>query len=451
MSDSFQPTLNHVSYGGQFEISSDIRSSGNDRRNALSNASSGNENDWTESQCDPSTKSTSKKEACCVPPDFRVWEQVLKKSDANNGQAFKFKILSYNVLAQYLLECHPYLYTDCHPYNLKWKVRAARLYDEIVKLSPDILCLQEVQASHIETFYSKFEALGYFGIYKQKTGQRQDGCAIYFKQSLFDMDDHISVEYYQPELPILNRDNIGMMVKLRPKKYLGPPIVVATTHLLYNPKRTDVRLAQVQVLLAELDRFAYYSNGRESGHLPVIITGDLNSTPDSAVIKLLDRGQVSATPFRDSSDWKKIGVTDNCQHLSVYLNRQQGITTDFSMTKIHNSDYRESIPEPEDNPAEKDYSGLFNSGVISHSLNLKSTYSKYKTDGCPEATTFQDYWVTVDYIYFSCCSRLRLVERLRLPTVGECDVLGTLPNDAYGSDHLALAAIFELKPVTSSL
>lgn len=74
----------------------------------------------------------------------------------------------------------------------------------------------------------------------------------------------LKVEFYQPELPILNRDNIGVMVKLMPigSAYLTP-LVVATTHLLYNPKRTDVRLAQMQVFLAEIDRFAYFNNGRE--------------------------------------------------------------------------------------------------------------------------------------------------------------------------------------------
>lgn len=46
--------------------------------------------------------------------------------------------MSYNVLAQYLLECHPYLYTGCISQNLKWKVRAAKIYDEILSLSPDV-------------------------------------------------------------------------------------------------------------------------------------------------------------------------------------------------------------------------------------------------------------------------------------------------------------------------
>ncbi|CAH0684780.1 unnamed protein product [Chilo suppressalis] len=445
MSESLKPTLNHETYGGdQFDVSTN----------------SDNFNKW-QSQFDESKSQseldTSGNETRTVPPDFRVWESAGKKGtgcDAANG--FRFKVLSYNVLAQYLLECHPYLYRECSPRNLKWKVRAARLFDEITNLSPDILCLQEVQATHLNSFYSKFESLGYSGIFKQKTGHRHDGCAIYFKDSLFEMKEHMSVEFYQPELPILNRDNIGVMVKLVPRALPACPVVVATTHLLYNPKRTDVRLAQIQVFLAEIDRFAYYSSGSQLGHLPIILTGDLNSTPDSAVIKLLDRGYVSASPFRDSSDWKRIGVTDNCQHLSVYLDRQVGKTTDNSTIKIFHSEYfgtctEKSCGDSEPPPPGCEYNELFNSGNVGHSLRLTSVYEKTKPGGGSEASTYQDYWVTVDYIYFSSCSNLKLVERLRLPTAEECEVLGTLPNDVYGSDHLALAATFELRPVKASL
>ncbi|XP_052746540.1 protein angel isoform X2 [Bicyclus anynana] len=424
MNNSTHPSVSNYFDESQFEISSD--SSSSRKRRADSDSDD--------------------QKSCDIPTNFRIWETVGKKSAC---YGFSFRVVSYNVLAQYLLECHPYLYTGCGLRNLKWKIRAARIYDEILSLSPDIFCLQEVQVSHLDSFYRKFEALGYCGVFKQKTGQRQDGCAIYFKRSLFEMQDHVSVEYYQPEMPILNRDNIGLMVKLSPKCTPNTPIVVATTHLLYNPKRTDVRLAQMQVLLAEIDRFAYINDGKESNYLPIILTGDLNSTPDSAVVKLLDKGYVSAEPFRDNSDWKKIGVTDNCQHLSVYLNRQRGIATDFSMTKIYNSDYTAGSSDVTTDT--QNHKELFNSGDLAYPLNLKSVYHKVKVNGHFEATTFQDYWVTVDYIYFSGFNSLKLVERLRLPTVTECEVLGKLPNNRFGSDHLALAATFELQCVKSSL
>lgn len=46
------------------------------------------------------------------------------------------------------------------------------------------------------------------------------------------------------------------------------------------------------------------------------------------------------------------------------------------------------------------YDEMFNSGVIQHSLDLVSVYDKTKANGEQEASSFQDYWVTVDYIYF---------------------------------------------------
>jgi mRNA deadenylase 3'-5' endonuclease subunit Ccr4 len=34
-------------------------------------------------------------------------------------------------------------------------------------------------------------------------------------------------------------------------------IVVANTHLLFNPRRGDIKLAQFMVLMAEIDKHAY--------------------------------------------------------------------------------------------------------------------------------------------------------------------------------------------------
>jgi len=98
---------------------------------------------------------------------------------------------------------------------------------------------------------------GYASIYKQRTGNNVDGIAIYYKRDVFELVDHTSVEYYQPGVSILDRHNVGLVAKLairaNPSRYL----VVATTHLLYNPRRHDVKLAQMQILLAEVERFAF--------------------------------------------------------------------------------------------------------------------------------------------------------------------------------------------------
>lgn len=68
--------------------------------------------------------------------------------------------------------------------------------------------------------------------------------------------------------------------------------VVATTHLLYNPRRQDIRLAQVQILLAELDRIAKIPPvNEEQNHYPIILSGDFNLQPYSAPYNLLVNGK----------------------------------------------------------------------------------------------------------------------------------------------------------------
>lgn len=75
------------------------------------------------------------------------------------------------------------------------------------------------------------------------------------------MVEHTEVEFLQPNITLLNRDNVAIIAKFAPKDNPEAEFVVATTHLLYNPRRQDVRLAQTQVLLSELERMAYKKHG----------------------------------------------------------------------------------------------------------------------------------------------------------------------------------------------
>ncbi len=73
----------------------------------------------------------------------------------------------------------------------------------------------------------------------------------FFQQ--LELRDWTSIEFYQPGVDSLDRDNIGILAKFRPRKDLfddSSIFCVATTHLLFNPRRHDVKLAQVALLLA---------------------------------------------------------------------------------------------------------------------------------------------------------------------------------------------------------
>lgn len=67
--------------------------------------------------------------------------------------------------------------------DLRWSNRYPRLLSQITSFGADVLCLQEVQADHFSPYFEKdLGALGYSGVYKQRTGNKTDGCAIFYQQ-----------------------------------------------------------------------------------------------------------------------------------------------------------------------------------------------------------------------------------------------------------------------------
>ena len=160
--------------------------------------------------------------------------------------------------------------------------------------------------------------LGYSGVYKQRTGDdKRDGCALFYRVEKLSLLSHHAVEFCQPDMAVLDRDNVAVMAKFCHKNaghhskvaldifvvcqcslaklYLfgsPQPFVVATTHILFNKRRTDIKLSQLAVLLTDLDSFAREEGPLGSGHVPVILSGDFNMTPDSPIISNFVQGGV---------------------------------------------------------------------------------------------------------------------------------------------------------------
>lgn len=223
--------------------------------------------------------------------------QLKDKLIGHPPNSLKFTVLSYNVLAQHLLEEHTYLYKNVDPDALDWNSRSHRILREVKDAKADVLCLQEVQSDHFDSFFvPNLKRLGFTGIYKKRTGDKTDGCAIFYRTNKFNLIDTISVEYCKPNVKLLDRDNIGLVALLTPKvKFPGdvPFICVATTHLLYNPGRHDIKLAQLQLLFAELDHIAFKSrNGSSHNYHPVVLTGDFNLTPDTSIYQFITGGSL---------------------------------------------------------------------------------------------------------------------------------------------------------------
>lgn len=251
-----------------------------------------------------------------IPP--RNWEptkyqMTLGNIPTNTRDHITFTVASYNILAQDLLESHPELYNGIPRQCLEWSHRKRCILNEIGRLQPDILCIQEIQSDHLEGFTETLRQRFTFDrVFKKRTGsEKTDGCAIFYNSDLFELVDTRTIEYNQ-QTKLLDRDNVGIILKLRSRANPKSIFIVGTTHLLYNPKRIDIKMAQVHVLLAELEQMAYKT---ENSYYPIILTGDFNLVPTSPPYRLLAEGQLDYRDLPQKIISPELGITDTCQHL----------------------------------------------------------------------------------------------------------------------------------------
>lgn len=136
----------------------------------------------------------------------RYWSNGV--DSAQPSSANSFTLMSYNILAQHHIDSQPSLYHANKPDTLSWTHRFEALKREIDDISPDILCLQEVQQNHLNEIASHFGAIGYdTSLYKKRTGLQVDGCAIFFKRHLFNLIEFHFVDYFQPDIKVKCKPN----------------------------------------------------------------------------------------------------------------------------------------------------------------------------------------------------------------------------------------------------
>jgi len=255
-------------------------------------------------------------------PDPLKRSLVTAKNGAGAGSGARFRIVTYNVLAEIYATQQQYPYCDI--WALSWEYRFHNIMREIVDAAPDVVCLQEVQADHYENhIYAAMSEQGFEGVYKQKTRQsmglagKVDGCALFWRRTKFHLVESYSIEFNElaqrqatqvlglnPRseegmnfLNRLSKDNVAQLVVLelaspqlatRTNRDPINQVCIANTHLYSNKEFPDVKLWQAWQLLQELENFSM-SRGTS---LPLMICGDFNSSPDSAVYDLLTRQNV---------------------------------------------------------------------------------------------------------------------------------------------------------------
>lgn len=356
--------------------------------------------------------------------------------------------MSYNILSQELLQDNVYLYQHCRPGVLPWSYRFPNLLAEIRLHRADILCLQEVQQDHFEDqIKPALQDLGYQCEYKKRTGNKPDGCAVVFNSALFSLVSSNPVEFFRAGDALLDRDNVGQVVLLRPCTVSPdstlPVVCVANTHLLYNPRRGDVKLAQLAVLLAELGRLARLPDGSTN---PVLLCGDMNSTPSSPLYRFLTRGRLDYQGLQ-------IGMVSGQEDPPRGQRLLSSPIWSHSLGINHRCQYRGSTDGAISELCVNDDPSL-SRATLEHTLNLRSSYlHRLNPDGRSEVTTCHSRTaMTVDYIFYSPDfpslsggPGLQQLGRLSLVGCQEMSEVHGLPNQHHSSDHLPLLARFRLR------
>ncbi len=339
---------------------------------------------------------------------------TMKGGTAGGGGAgVRFRLVSYNLLAE--IYATQQVYPQCDFWALNWTYRRTNLIRELTESQGDIFCLQEVQADAFHDFFQPLLSKnGYKGNYKSKTREsmgmvgKVDGCAIFWRETKFHLVESYAIEFNdcvhrvaetmgrstaddQQYRHRLCKDNIAQVTVLEavklPRAISCSCICIVNTHLYSNPECPDVKLWQTQALLQEVEHFAAPRG------LPLVICGDFNSEPTSAVYELLETS----------------GVDPNHPDLS-------------------------------NDP----YSVLPDASELVHGLQLQSTYA-YVLGAEPPYTNYTDMFKgTLDYIWCT-APMLRPLAVTNVPTEEEIQRSGkSMPNVQASSDHILLSVDFLL-------
>ena len=356
--------------------------------------------------------------------------------------------MTYNILAdQYAQEHAEDLYSSVPWEALEWSSRAAMIAKEVAHWNPDVVCFQEVD--HYTHLKALLKPHGYKGVYTQRTGGRPDGLAMFWRRNRFTAEATKDLEF----APMGFKDNVCQLTVLRSKQDSSLALLVANIHVLFNPKRGDIKLAQVRAMLEAAHSLVA---ARPDGPCPVVVCGDFNSAAGSPIYEFVLRGQLALGSIdrrrlsgqveaAGRTGWPSIrggflnamnrGCRSEADAMQAALGHQYEVEGPGASTAVATRDGHEMLPHSASSPAALDRGNSSRSingnggnaniltgsakkfrpweqdelamaagnenGVARHPLHLESAYLNVSGTE-PVYTTAHDRYVgTVDYIFYS--------------------------------------------------
>jgi mRNA deadenylase 3'-5' endonuclease subunit Ccr4 len=191
-----------------------------------------------------------------------------------------FSVTSYNVLATAYIHRARYSRTPTIILDRTWRVPA--LVQHISRLETDIICLQEVETETLAPLRVRLGGLGYGVQFGRKGGGKPDGCATFYRQNRFEFMDVRLLAYDDAGGDVRDSGHVALVMVLKDgDRSLG----VINTHLTWDPPATPPERRRGRRQMFELlERYRNMAAAAPGW----IIAGDLNVTPDSDLIAILE-------------------------------------------------------------------------------------------------------------------------------------------------------------------
>ncbi|TPX44595.1 hypothetical protein SeLEV6574_g04394 [Synchytrium endobioticum] len=317
------------------------------------------------------------------------------KASVAMQKAFKFTLMTFNVLAQTLIkrERHP----NCTKTALKLKTRMPLITSVIEQHQPDILSLQEFDR---KTGVSDAKALAGYGL------------CIAWKKDCFDVKRKIQIDFdaVEPRCQSKSKWQTGLIAQILAFTSASTPsigIIVSNQHSYWRPLARFTKLHQAMATLERVMELKREVNHESTSniHWHAFLSGDFNITPQEPTY--------------------------------TAVRMHQPITSDILAALEPDAESKaaaETIIE-----RRKELPVLDSCYSIYTAVHGKRTQSPVIDE--PEYTHWsEDFAGTLDYLFSvrEATSRIQVEKLLKIPTLDE--LKPPIPNEEFGSDHLPLMA-----------
>ena len=343
---------------------------------------------------------------------YKQKQQINEESDNSRN---KISLLSYNILNQIFMK-------KMNRPDLNIDYRMNKIVQEILKLDPDVFCLQEADIYVYKKYLLKKEMEQYNILYGINCGSSFINIIAY-KKDKFELKSFknfsllflgksagnrgimtVDLQLINPEVNnnINNDNNINIKEKEQNKVNNNKNITIYNVHFPW--KYENDRILLMNLLFQHIKE-----NHNVEDNNSIFILGDFNSEPPSRTVKLFYYNKIK----NDKRNFyiKKYKSQKKSFDLHTYQ-LSQYIYNNFKFQSAYQCYSKERV---------------INGDVMRHPLFTSRT---------------KFYKRTIDYIFFSKNAQLNKI--LKIPKYYNVDKEKFLPSKEYPSDHLKLYAEFFL-------